>query len=60
MYGQMLGLEPKAASKIYALLTPQQRAKADQLPHPPIAPIASILGPLPVLSADGGVTFGVH
>jgi Spy/CpxP family protein refolding chaperone len=50
VYGQMLSLEAKAASKIYLQLTPKQRQKLDQLPPPPaFIPLASVLGPLPMV-----------
>jgi len=55
IYGQMLGLEAKAASKIYAQLTAGQKQKLDQFPRPEIVPVTSILGPMPVM---GGMTLG--
>ena len=51
IYGQMLGLEAKAASKIYAQLTAGQKQKLDQFPRPEIVPVTSILGPMPVMGA---------
>jgi len=53
IYGQMLGLEAKAASRIYAQLTAGQKQKLDQFPRPEIVPVTSILGPVPVM---GGMT----
>ena len=55
IYGQMLGLEAKAASKIYAQLTAGQKQKLDQFPRPEIVPVTSILGPMPVM---GGMPLG--
>ena len=57
IYGQMLGLEAKAASKIYAQLTAGQKQKLDQFPRPEIVPVSSILGPMPVM---GALTLGPH
>ena len=51
IYGQMLGLEAKAASEIYAQLTAGQKLKLDQFPRPEIVPVSSILGPMPVMGA---------
>ena len=55
IFGQMLGLEAKAASKVYAQLTAGQKQKLDQFPRPEIVPVTSILGPMPVM---GGMTLG--
>src|SRR5215472_17288775 len=55
IFGQMLGLEAKAASKVYAQLTARQKQKLDQFPRPEIVPVTSILGPMPVM---GGMTLG--
>ena len=55
IYGQMLGLEAKAAAKIYAQLTAGQKQKLDQFPRPEIVPVTSILGPMPVM---GGMALG--
>ena len=56
IYGPMLGLEAKAASKIYAQLTAGQKQKLDQFPRPEIVPVTSILGPMPV---KGDLTLGL-
>ena len=56
IYSQMLGLEAKAASKLYAQLTAGQRQKLDQFPRPEIVPVTSILGPMPVM---GDLTLGL-
>lgn len=57
IYAQMVSLEAKAASRIYAQLTPQQKQKLDQFPEPGVVPLSSILGPVPMM---GAMTVGVH
>ena len=50
--GQLLTLDARAAAKIYAQLTPEQKQKLDQLPHPPFLLSAPLLPPIPLLPSS--------
>jgi len=55
IFGEILALDAKAQSRIYAQLNAEQKQKLEQLPHPfaPSAPSAPLLPPGPVFIFEG-------
>lgn len=51
--GEILALDAKAQSRIYAELSAEQKQRVEQLPHPFFAPSAPLLPPGPVFIFDG-------
>jgi Spy/CpxP family protein refolding chaperone len=52
--GEILALDAKAQSRIYSLLTPEQKQQLEQLPRPYFVPSAPLLPPGPVLFVTSG------